>query len=129
MGINNHYSSQTASVYSGPTPQTGVLSVFVQQTSDESPSYQGGDTSIMRYRAVFKGPYFKAKDFNDMVGKPLMGCLASMPATFDQNFTFPALPGDGDFVWVIKSTRVEQSEAGDHCLLYCDCEAESSTST
>lgn len=108
MGLNNHYDSWTASTFSGPNPQKGVLSLFVQQTSDESPSYQGGENSVMRYRAIFKGPYARAKDFNDMVGKPLATCLLGMSDTFDQNFSFPVPPDPDNFVWVIKSTRVEQ---------------------
>lgn len=122
MGISNHYSSQTASTYQGPVPQGGVLNLFVQQISDTSPSYD--NQGNMRYKAVFKGPYIRGKDFNDMVGRPLQSCLASMSDTFDQNFTFPVPPGDGDYVWVITSTRIEQPEAGDHCLLVCDCQAE-----
>lgn len=105
MGISNHYSSQTAATYSGPVPQGGVLNLFVQQISDTSPSYD--NQGNMRYKAVFKGPYIRGKDFNDMVGRPLQSCLASMSDTFDQNFTFPVPPGDGDYVWVITSTRIE----------------------
>lgn len=37
MALNNHYDSWTASTSSGPSPQKGVLSLFVQQISDTSP--------------------------------------------------------------------------------------------
>lgn len=120
MSISNHPESQTA-----PANGYGLLSVFIQQVSDTSPSYTGGDVSDMRYTAIFYGPYIKAKDINDAVGKPLQSYLAGHRETFDQNFTFPALPGDdGEFVWVVKSTRVEQGKAGEHCMLYFDCEAD-----
>ena len=119
MAISNHYESTTAAVN-----QNGVLALFVQQISDTSPSYDS--QGHMRYKAVFKGPYSRAKDFNELVGRPLT-VLASMTDTFDQNFSFPALPGDGDFVWVIVSTRVEQGVAGDHCVIVMDCEAQDIT--
>ena len=119
MAISNHFETQTA-----PANGYGLLSVFIQQVSDTSPSYMGGEVSDMKYTAIFYGPYIKAKDINDAVGKPLQSYLAGHRETFDQNFNFPALPGDGDFVWVIKSTRVEQGKAGEHCMIYFDCEAE-----
>ena len=122
MSISNHSETQTASANG-----YGLLSVFVQQVSDNSPSYTGGDVSDMKYSAIFYGPYIKAKDINDAVGKPLQSYLAGHRETFDQNFNFPVLPGDGDFVWVVKSTRVEQSVAGEHCRIYFDCEAEDVT--
>ena len=115
MSISNHPESQTAA-----TLPTGVLSEWIVQPSDTSPHYDvdGG----MSFTFVAKGPYVHGKDYNEWCGKPLNTVLANESLNFSENFQPPVPPAD--YVWVVKSTRVEELEAGDHCVLRVECEAE-----
>lgn len=117
MSISNHPESQTAATLS-----TGVLSEWIVQPSDTSPYYDSDGK--MQFTFVAIGPYLYGKDYNEWCGKPLNTVLANESKSFSENFQPPTPPGNGDYVWVVKSTRVEQHEAGDHCTLRVDCEAE-----
>lgn len=107
MGTIHTQDSDTAT-----TDLSGVLTGLVQQPCDQGPAYSAERQTC---QLKFKGPYDVMKDINDVVGTTLSAAVQKLPADVWQNFKFPTPPPDTK--WWVRSTSLEQLEAGDHAVL------------
>ena len=110
---------QSRPIY-GPvqTDNEGVLGVFVAQPGDQSPEMMA-DGSLV-WRETYKGPYKIAKNIlaSDGKGQTRQRILAYAPtalANAVRRFTEPT--PNTNCPWRLMSARVQELEAGDHCLL------------
>ena len=100
--------SDSSGSSSGLAP--GVLTVCVQQVSDNSPAV---DYNSSRFTEKFKGPYGTLKDLPTTTFSP--GKARTVPAGAVTFWNPPPLASG--WQWIVQSASVNQVEAGEHAIL------------